>query len=80
MGLEEARSAYRELVMAHKPGYDLLCLGQRVLPQLPLPLLQGVLGLASWPVVRRWGLSRYLQAFWLEPPGTSVGRWPARVA
>ncbi len=64
--LEEGRRAYRRLVVAHKPGYNLLCLAQRMLPRSPLPLVQGLMALIWWPTVLRQVLALYLRAFWLE--------------
>ena len=77
---EEARVAYRELVAARKPGYELLCLAQRVLPRLPLPMVQGVLALASWRPLLSWWLPRYLEAFRMETPRAASGPETARVA
>lgn len=73
MTLGEAQVAYRALVAARKPGYDLLCLAQRVLPRLPLPLLHGVMAFVNWPAVLRRVLDRYVQAFWLEMPPAGAG-------
>ncbi len=73
--LDQARSAYRALVTARKARYALLCLAQRLLPRLPLPLVQAALGLAGWPPFLRWWMSAYLNAFWLEPaPGAPARR------
>ena len=67
MSLEEARRAYRELVVARKPGYDLLCLAQRVIPRLPLPLVQGVMAFVHQPTVLRRILALSVRAFWHRP-------------
>ncbi len=64
--LEEGREAYRRLVAARRSGYALLCLAQRVLPRLPLPLVLGVMALVRWPPVLRRVLTLYVGAFWLE--------------
>jgi len=68
ISLEEGQEAYRRLVEAHRSGYALLCLAQRVLPRLPLPLVQGVMALIRWPPVLRRVLTLYVGAFWLETP------------
>lgn len=68
MRLEEARAAYRALVAARKPGYDLLCLAQRLLPRLPLPLVEGVMACVNRPAVLRCVLAYYVRAFWLDVP------------
>ncbi|HEY64635.1 MAG TPA: hypothetical protein G4O02_08690 [Caldilineae bacterium] len=65
ISLTAAREAYRRLVAARKPGYDLLCLAQRVLPRLPLSLVQGVMALINKPAVLRRVLALYVRAFWL---------------
>ncbi|HIQ04238.1 MAG TPA: NAD(P)/FAD-dependent oxidoreductase [Anaerolineae bacterium] len=66
ISLEEARRAYQKLVAARKPYYDVLCLAQRVLPRLPLPLVQGLMATISRPVVLCRVLALYTQAFWME--------------
>lgn len=66
MGLEEARRAYRGLIAAHRPGYDLLCLAQGVLPRLSLPLVQGLLALINQLAVLRRVPALYVPAFRLE--------------
>lgn len=76
----EVRGAYRELVATRKTGYELLCLAQRVLPWSPLPVVQGVLALASWRPLLGWWLQSYLRAFRLEAPRAVPGREMARVA
>lgn len=70
MGLEEAQRAYRLLVAARKPGYGLFCLAQRVLPRLPLSLVQGLLALINRPAVLRPVLSLYAQTFLPTAYGT----------
>ncbi len=71
--LAEAQQAYRGLVAARKPGYDLLCWAQRVLPRLPLPLTQGLMAFVNWPAMLRRALALYVRAFWLEAPGVPQG-------
>ncbi|HXF69095.1 MAG TPA: NAD(P)/FAD-dependent oxidoreductase [Thermoflexus sp.] len=68
LSFAEAQTAYRRLVASRKSGYDLLCLAQRVLPRLPLPLVQGLMALVSQPAVLRPLLARYVGAFWLGAP------------
>ncbi len=78
MDLEEAWRAYRRLVAAHKPGYGLLCLAQRVVPRLPL--LQGLLTLINRPAVLRLVLALYVGAFWLEIPRVAARKATAPVS
>ncbi len=65
MDLMAAQSAYRRLVAARKPGYDFLCLAQRVIPRLPLPLVHGLMAFVNRPAVLRRVLELYVQTFWL---------------
>jgi len=65
ISLETARESYRQLVLDRKPGYDLLCMVQRVLPRLPLPLVQGALAVVNRPAVLRRLLEIYVRAFGL---------------
>ncbi|MFQ6059166.1 MAG: NAD(P)/FAD-dependent oxidoreductase [Anaerolineae bacterium] len=68
MGLAEAQRAYQGLVAARRLGYDLLCLAQRVIPRLPLPLVQGLMAFVNWPAVLRLVLGLYVRAFQLKAP------------
>ncbi|NOZ26659.1 MAG: NAD(P)/FAD-dependent oxidoreductase [Chloroflexi bacterium] len=69
--LAEVQGAYRRLVAARKPYYDVLCLAQRVLPRLPLPLVRGLMATIRRPEVLSRVLERYTQAFWLGSPETA---------
>ncbi len=66
ISLTTARESYRQLVAARKSLYDLLCLTQRVVPRLPLPLVQGLLALINRPGILRRVLALYVRSFWLE--------------
>ncbi len=74
MTLQVAREMYRRLVLARKPGYDLLCLAQRVLPRLPLPLVQGLMAFVNRPGVLRRILTLYVRVFWLAIPEAAASR------
>ncbi len=74
MGLQEAQAAYRGLIAARKPVYDVLCLAQRVLPRLPLPLVQGLAAFVSRPPVLHRVLTLYMRAFRLEVPQAAACR------
>lgn len=76
MSLEEARVAYRELVAARKSTYDLLCLAQRVVPRLPLPLVQGLMAFVNRPRVLQVILALYLPAFRLAVPTAPLMKRP----
>jgi flavin-dependent dehydrogenase len=80
MDLEEAWRAYRRLVAAHKPGYGLLCLAQRVVPRLPLLLVQGLMAFVNRPAVLRLVLALYVGAFWLEIPRVAARKATAPVS
>lgn len=71
MSLEEAQRAYRDLVLSRKWGYDLLCLAQRVLPRLPLPLVKGLMAVVNQPAVLRSLMLLYVYAFRLKAPQVS---------
>jgi len=60
---EEARTAYRHLVLRRRRGYNLLSLTQRALPRLPLPVVQGFMALVNRPSVLQRILNWYLLAF-----------------
>lgn len=66
ISLNEARATYRGLVEARRPGYELLCLAQRVLPRLPLPFVQGLMAFIRQPAVLDRVLSFYVRTFWVE--------------
>ncbi len=63
MSLEAAREAYRRLVARYRKAYDLLYRLQRLLPRLPLPVLQVLMALGTRPRVYRRTLQRYFAAF-----------------
>jgi flavin-dependent dehydrogenase len=60
---EEARTAYRSLVLRHRRGYYLLGLAQRVLPRFPLPVVERIMAFVNRPAVLQRILDRYLLAF-----------------
>jgi len=68
ISLNEAREAYVALVKVRKPIYALLCLAQRMLPRLPLFLVQRFWAFINRPAVLRRVLTLYVRAFWLEVP------------
>jgi len=61
--LEGAHTAYQSLVLRHRRGYNLLILAQRILPRLPLPVVQSIMVLVNHPSVLQRILNRYLLAF-----------------
>lgn len=61
--LDDARSAYRQLVARYRRGYDLLCFAQRVLPRAPLRFVQALMATIEQPAVLRRVLALYLGAF-----------------
>ncbi len=74
MSLAEARESYRYLVGVRVPGYDLLCLAQRILTRLPVATLQCLMAFVSLPPVLRRVLAMYLGAFRLGAPRGPAGR------
>ena len=72
--LDEARAAYRQLVLRRKWGYDLLTRMQRILPRMPLPAVERLLALVSRPPLLERLIVRYIRAFALDgdiaPRGT----------
>jgi len=64
---DEARAAYRSLVLRHRRGYYLLGLAQRILPRFPLPAVQRIMALVNHPSVLQRILNRYLLAFRITP-------------
>ncbi|MDE3074848.1 MAG: hypothetical protein KGJ86_05420 [Chloroflexota bacterium] len=75
------RQSYRQLVAAYKPLYEALCLGQRLLPRLPLPLVQMLLASLTIPAgPPRAAIATYLRAFALPESRTvDACSAPARV-
>ncbi len=63
ISIAEARERYRQLVLARKRGYDTLTRLQRILPRMPLPLVQGLLALIHRPRVLERAMQRYIRAF-----------------
>ncbi|MBZ0291493.1 MAG: NAD(P)/FAD-dependent oxidoreductase [Anaerolineae bacterium] len=61
--LAQARDSYRKQVAERKVGYEWLCRAQRVLPRLPLPLVRAAMAVVSQPIVLKYVLARYMQAF-----------------
>jgi len=59
----QAQAAYTRLIDDRKAGYTWLCRAQRLLPQLPLPLVKSVLAVISQPSVLDRILEQYMQAF-----------------
>jgi len=72
IGLEEAQRTYCEMVRVRKRGYNLLCLLQRVLPRLPLPIVQATMAVVSSPKVLQRVLNLYLPAFRLGTGATRL--------
>ena len=76
LSLEQVRERYRRLVLRYKKAYDLLYRLQRLLPRLPLSLLQVVMALGTRPRVYRRTLHRYFAAFALgdrgQPPSPAL--------
>ncbi len=66
---QAAQQQYRQLVERRRWGYEVLCLMQRTLPRLPLPLLQGLMALGAQPLVLNQFMRAYVQAFRLDAPG-----------
>ncbi len=66
LDLQAAREQYRNLVEQRRWGYDTLCLAQRVLPRLPLPLLQVLMGAVTRRPVLNTILRVYVEAFRLD--------------
>ncbi len=67
ISVTDARTHYAQLVEQYRPGFDALSVAQKVLPRLPVPVLETVLAVVSLPRVLRPVLSLYLQSFGLEP-------------
>ena len=64
--VDEARAAYRQLVLRRKWGYDMLTRMQRVLPRMPLPAVERLLALVSQPPLLERLIGRYIRAFALD--------------
>lgn len=61
--LSQAQEAYKKLVNERSAGYNWLCRAQRLLPQLPLSVIKGLMAFVSQPVVLDYILAQYMQAF-----------------
>ncbi len=66
LSLDQTRERYRRLVLRYKKAYDLLYRLQRLLPRLPLSVLQIFMALGTRPSVYRRTLRRYFAAFALD--------------
>ncbi len=71
LSLEQTQKSYRRLVLRYKKAYDLLYRLQRLLPRLPLPVLQTLMDLGTRPGIYRRTLRRYFAAFALDDGGQS---------
>ena len=66
LSLAQAKRSYGDLVANRRRGYQALCMAQRYLPRLPVPLVDGLLSLTKKPVVFRRVLDRYSKMFRME--------------
>ncbi len=66
--LDYVKTQYRELVLARKAGYDLLTRLQRLLPRMPMPVVQSLLALVRQPPILQRAMRRYIRAFALPHP------------
>lgn len=64
-----AQQQYVALVKRRRFGYELLCMAQRVLPRLPLPVLEILMALSAQPRVVNRIMHAYSRAFRLDEPG-----------